>query len=80
MKTLHYVDADDWAAVYVDEKCVFQGHSIPRHVWLELLEDGPYEVDASMADSDHAYLVAGETGGFPDTWVEFLAYPNQVPS
>ena len=37
----------DWQALYVDGKCVHQGHDIPEHVWMEYLDAGePIEVDA----------------------------------
>lgn len=73
---VHYVSADDWKGIYVDDECIHQGHDVPRWVWFDLLKRGPFEVDEAHAESDHAYEVADETGQFPRSYAEFLAWSS----
>lgn len=46
------VDGDDWKGIYIDGVVKHQGHSIPTHVWGELLETGPYTFREVQADVD----------------------------
>lgn len=40
MATLTYVSSahGDWCGIYIDNKLQVEGHSIPPHEWLELIE------------------------------------------
>lgn len=35
---IHFVDGDDWQALYTSNTLHYEGHSIPTFVWLGLLE------------------------------------------
>lgn len=76
--TLHYVSADDWAALYRDDECIHQNHRIDRDVWFELLAaGGPYIIDQTHSESEHAYEIADTDGQFPRTWTEFVAWTER---
>jgi hypothetical protein len=73
---VHYVSADDWAAVYLGNEMFYEGHSIPHFVWLDLLRKVGASTDDRFAEDDVAYSWADELGRFPATFEEFINHDN----
>jgi hypothetical protein len=65
---IRLVEIDDWCAVYVDGKSVYQGHDCDVGRFLSVLEDAGVKLNADIQtgyaeqDEDEAH----ETGGLPD--------------
>ena len=53
------VYADDWEALFVDDKCVMEGHSLAAFQVLEALK-----ISYTQLDADNEWL--GELGRFGD--------------
>lgn len=41
MSTLSYVSSSngDWCGIYIDDNLLTEGHSIPAHEWLDIVEN-----------------------------------------
>lgn len=63
------IHADDWVAMYVDGKLKYQNHSIPDHLWHELLlKRKPIEDEDVWWDSGEVVEQLG--GRYPELWAE----------
>ncbi len=58
MKKLTYGSAGDWAGIWIDGELRYQNHSIQIDWWLELLAEGPFEVD-DQAEKEWCYADQG---------------------
>lgn len=67
------VRLDDWVAIYVDQSLHYQGHSVPNHVWIDLLLKCPsigfvWEHDIEFTDQNN-----------PGQCPEYLADLMRIP-
>lgn len=64
--TVRLISADDWKGLYINGKLKHQGHSIPTHVWLELLKGE----QIFLEEYDGAMDKLWDKGRLPDTFTE----------
>lgn len=62
-----YLQADDWAGVYVDGKLKFEGHSIDSNEWVILLREAGVEVE-DLSETDLSYETIEAHGRCPERW------------
>lgn len=41
---LAYCSSGDWVKMIINDNVVYEGHSIPDFIWLDILEDTGFEV------------------------------------
>lgn len=64
------VSADDWAGIYVGDALFTEGHSVPKHEWIELLRRFGVDVQ-DLSETDEAYKVIEEHGRCPLTLTDW---------
>lgn len=65
MTKLTYVSSShgDWCGVYVDDILQTEGHSIPIHEWLDLIDTWNFNESSQQLEVDGEWLE--ESGSFP---------------
>ncbi len=65
MSSLQIIQGEDWYGLYIDEKLVYEGHSVPLHV---LEEHVPNFVVNELTWKEDAHLT--RRGSLPETLTE----------
>lgn len=73
--TFIYVSTDDWEGIYINGVLEYENHSIPTHVWLDILRKNNYYLDVESYYVDEEYM--HDLGCFPD---KFSKLPKEVLS
>ena len=53
------VDADQWQALYVDGKCVYQCHEVPMYIIFAELRKAGIEIAGAWAEGDPSLMDGG---------------------
>lgn len=73
--TFIYVSTVDWEGIYINGELRYENHSIPTHVWLDILRDNRYYLDVETYYVDEEYMA--DLGNFPS---QFSKLPKEVLS
>ena len=66
MKTLRIVEADDWSALYVNNECVFQGHSICPKTIVDIANKSAVVLEYYDVKENYERNVLCQVGSFPE--------------
>lgn len=73
---IHFMEADDWVALYIDNKLVTQGHSLRPDKCIETVLNKlgvEYTLDGSWHPEESKYILSGF---FPDELPMEMRHPE----
>lgn len=73
--TVHIVDCDDWSGVYINNKLVFEDHSISTKMLSEILNENKPTDDIVHIEADPDWMY--EVGTLPDDFKDVVCQSTE---